>query len=191
MKKVILLLVTLSFIVAGCGSSDGDTEISGVINDHLGISPYIPETDYEIGIVILEYHPGFEDGDPRSVTVNYFEALEEIEPIDEDLKESWQESNPEGELIYGDLYMEPSVISLEIFPDGGLGELMDAETIEVAGHEIQYQFLEQGSDGRDSDTIFMNMHFDDMGYFVRYSVQSDDIEEAAKELAADIIENNS
>lgn len=37
----------------------------------------------------------------------------------------------------------------------------------------------------------MVMHFDDVSYSVRYSVQSDNIEEEAKEFAEDIIKNNS
>lgn len=190
MKKIILLFTILILIVTGCGSSDVETEVSGIINDQLGISPYIPETDFEIGTVILEYIPGFEDRDPRSAVVNYFDSLEEKEPIDEDLKESWQESNLERELIYGDLYMEPNAISLEIFPDG-VGTLVDSEIIEVAGLEIQYQFLERGIDGRNSDTVFMLIDFEDVGYQIMYNVKSDDIEEEAKELAEDIIENNS
>ena len=102
----------------------------------------------------------------------------------------WEENFPERELVYGTLYVEPAVITIGIYLAGEY-EMGDGQIIEIAGHEIRYLFLKQGTDGRDSDDIFMAMHFDDVTYFIRYSVQSDNIQEAAKELAEDIIKNNS
>lgn len=50
----------------------------------------------------------------------------------------------------------------------------------------KYSFLQ-----RESKVVFMDIYFDDISYSIRYSVQSENIEEEAKKLAEDIIKNNS
>ncbi|WP_368653316.1 hypothetical protein AB4Y30_16720 [Ornithinibacillus sp. 4-3] len=182
MKKLVFLFVLMVLVIAGCGKSEGVPEITELIDEHLNVSPYIPKIDHEIGTVTLEYIVGFEDGDPQSVNVEYKASLDE--KVDSELVEVWQEENPATEIIYGDLYMDPAVIVLTIFPEGA-GSIIDAEIIEIDGHEIEYLKTEEGL-----DIVHMNINFDDVGYSIQYAVESDDIDEAAKDFAEDIIKNN-
>lgn len=200
MKKVLLMLVAITFILVGCGKDDGESKVSGnkegetevseIIKEHLGISAYIPKTDYELGTVILVSHPTEKDLEPYNATISYFESLDELEGADEESIKHWKENNEGNELIYGELYAEPRLIFIEIYPPGV--DLLDLETIEIAGHEVQYQFLEGGKEGRDpgSNHVTMMINFEDVGYAITYSAQSDDIEAEAKRLAEDIIKNN-
>lgn len=86
---------------------------------------------------------------PVYATVNYYEPpLDELTPPDEETKEYFEEAFPEREVAYGTLYVEPSVISIEVYQDGfgGIGD--DVEIIDIAGHEVQYQFLKKEQMGK-------------------------------------------
>lgn len=80
--------------------------------------------------------------------------------------------------------MNPTAIIVTI-ATGGVGELMDAEQFEIDGQEVQYQYI-----SRESETVFILMNFDDIGYQIQYSADTEDIEEEAKEFAEEIIKNN-
>lgn len=193
MKRIILTFAAFVFVLAGCGNSNAETavsDVSEVFNDYLNISPYIPSTDYEIGAVIMEYRPGTEDQDPFHATINYYDSLGKLEELDDESKEWWKENTTERDLVYGDLYEDPSAISIEIYPAGKFGGMVDAGIIELAGHEVQYQSLKQGTSGRNSDHIFIAINFDDVSYVVQYNDQSENAEKNAKKLAENIIENN-
>src|SRR5699024_8916173 len=104
----------------------------------------------------------------------YFESLDDLQQVDEEMMEWWEEEFPERELLYGDLYVEGSTISIEVYRAGEFGGLAHADIIEIGGHEVQYDYLKKGTDGRDSNHVFMVMHFDDVIYSIRYSAHSDD-----------------
>lgn len=198
MKKMIGVLIAFVFVVTGCGttgSTNGgaDTsEVSAIINEHLGISPYIPETDYELGTVLLEYFPeGVRDEEPHKATISYFESLDELETLDEEMRKEFEENDPlNRKFLYGDMYLEGRIIFIEIYPEGI--NMQDGEVIDILGHDVQYVYYEKG-DGRDFDFVIMTINFDDVGYSIEYlnRGQSDNIQEEAKALAEDIIENNS
>lgn len=198
MKKIILVTLAFVFVLTGCVTSSGGaetTKVSEIINEHLGISPYIPETDYELGTVLLEYYPqlGSEEKEPHYATISYFESLDELEPADEETIKEFEENDPlNRKFLYGYLYLEGRIVFIEIFP--GQFEMLDeeVEVIDVLGHDIQYVYYEKG-DGRDLDMVRMTINFDDVGYRIEYlnRGQSDNIEEEAKKLAEDIINNNS
>lgn len=193
------LLVTLLIVIAACtnitAGKNSNEDISKIIHEHLGISPYVPETKYELGTVLLEYHPQFgsEEKEPLKATISYFESLDELEKADEEMVEWFEENDPLGrDLLYGDLYPQGRIIFIEIYP--GRIEMGDEEVedINVLGHDIQYVYYEKGG-GRDLDMVMMTINFDDVGYSIEYlnRGQSENIEEEAKELAEDIIKNNS
>lgn len=197
MKKVILVLVAFVFVMTGCGttgSTNGgaDTsEVSAIINEHLGISPYIPETDYKLGAVVLEHD--LVNLEPHYATINYYDSSGDLTEPDEETMASFEERFPERKVVYGTLYIESSVISIEVYPVDGLGGGMhdeDAEIIDISGHDVKYVYYKKG-DGRDLDFVVMAINFDDVGYRILYNVQSDNIEEEAKKLAEEIIKNNS
>lgn len=189
MKKVVLMLVAFFFLMTGCGttgSTNGGantSEVSEIINEHLGISPYIPEIDHELGAVILEHYMTTQE--PFYATINYFESLNGLTAATEEMMKQWKEDFPNRELVYGTLYVEPPIITIDIYPAGNY-KGSDGEIINIAGHEVQYSFIQ-----RESKTIFMDMHFDNVSYSIRYSVESDNIEKEAKKLAEDIIKSNS
>lgn len=203
MKKIFWVLIAFVFVMTGCGttgSTNGgaDTsEVSEIINEHLGISPYIPETDYELGTVLLEYHPlpepGSEEKEPLKATVSYFESLVDSEPADEEMMEWFEENDPlDRDLLYGNLYAKGRIIFIEVYPGQiNMGD-EEVEVIDILGHDIQYVYYGK-EDGRDLDMIMMTINFDDVGYSIEYlnRGQSDNMEEEAKALAEDIIENNS
>jgi len=191
-------IVLLLIIISACTninsdqSSNGDaetTEVSEIINEHLGISPYIPKTDYELGTVLLEFTPpGAEDPEPWKATISYFESLDDSEAADEEMIKEFEENDPlDRKFLYGNLYPEGRIIFIEVYPDGI--NMVDSEIIEIAGHDVQYEFLKE-EDGRDGNHVSMAINFEDVGYSIMYSVQSDNIEEEAKKLAEDIIKNN-
>lgn len=186
MRKV--LLVAMLVMLVSCGqSADKTADINEPIEDALGITPYLPETDYPIGLITIEYsqivdNGAMTKGDPSVAKVHYLMSTDEI--MDEEWKQAWEDKHPFEEIVYGDLYMDPTAIIVTIAPDG-VGELTDAELIEIDGKEVQYQYI-----SRDSETVFIAMNFDDIGYQIQYSADIEDIEEEAKAFAEEIIKNN-
>lgn len=186
MRKV--LLVAMLLMLVGCDqSTDKTVDINEPIEDALGITPYLPDTDYPIGLITIEYsqivdNGAMTKGDPSMAKVHYLMSTDEM--LDEDAKEAWEDNQSFEEIVYGDIYMDPVAIIMTIAPDG-VGELMDAELIEIDGHEVQYQFI-----SRETETVFIFMNFDDIGYQIQYSADTEDIEEEAKAFAEEIIKNN-
>jgi len=186
-KMIIAVLLPLSFLIAACNNSSAETdEMKQMIEDELGVSPYIPESD-SVGTMVLNYSPVLGDddepekGDPFNVVIEYKASTDE--KADEEMKEVWEERDPLRELIYGDLYMDPNTSKVTIFPEG-VGEMMDAEQIDIEGHEVQYQYIE-----RENGTVIMAMDFTDYGYMIEYYLIEGKTEEDAKAFAGDIVRN--
>lgn len=186
MKKYIVL--AMLFLLIGCGqSSNGNADISEKINDYLAITPYLPQTDYEIGTVIIQHSPQIENGEmtkgkPFTASISYH--VSQNEKVDEAFLEAWEKEHQFEEIIYGDLFMDQTAIIVTVAP-GGIGELGHAELIEIENHHVQYQYIE-----REPETVFILINFDDVGYQIQYSAGSSNIEEAAKAFAAEIIINH-
>lgn len=186
LKKYILIVML--FLLVGCGqSTSGSGDISEEINEYLGVTPYLPETDYPIGHVSIEYGPnpkaeddGPTKGEPINAQVEY--NISQDEKVDEKSLEEWEESNRQ-EVIYGDLYMDGAAIMVTIFKGDG-GEIKDADLIEIDGHEVQYQFIE-----RNTEAVIIRINFDGISYMIQYLAEENDIEEEAKEFAKEIISN--
>ncbi|WP_188208108.1 hypothetical protein [Alkalibacillus aidingensis] len=69
-----------------------------------------------------------------------------------------------------------------------VGDLNGAEILELEGQELQFHHNE--SIEREAEAVFMHINFEDLGYGIQYFVEENDIEEEAKALARDIIQNN-
>ncbi|RPF55876.1 hypothetical protein [Aquisalibacillus elongatus] len=184
MKKYLFLAAFC--LLVGCGQeANGNSEISKKINEELGITPYLPEVEYPIANVNVEYTPVIEDdevvnGDPWNAVVQYNISLDE--KVDEDFIRSWEENNPRKEIIYGELYKDPTAIIVNV--NGTQTNLESAETIEIEGHKVQFQHIE-----RESETVIMLIDFEDINYKILYFVDENDIQEEAKAFAKEIINN--
>ncbi|MUK87879.1 hypothetical protein GMD78_05630 [Ornithinibacillus sp. L9] len=171
-----LLLVMLFILLVGCKQGSVDSEdIKDRINEELGISPYIPKTDFPIGTVILSYDV---NGNPWSVDIEYVASKEE--PLDDEAVKQWEE-NELKKIIYGDLYYDESVIQVSIYKEGS-GTLADAELIEIDDREVQYQLVQE-------DLVVMAVDVEDYGYSIRYHLPGSESEEDAKSIVEDIIRN--
>ncbi|WP_027965122.1 membrane lipoprotein lipid attachment site-containing protein [Halalkalibacillus halophilus] len=191
MKKYLLLIVGILFL-AGCAQEETSVseaeDIKGEINEYLEIDPYIPDLDYPVGNVRIEYTTNMEDGEvikgePWRAIIEYNDSLEE--PVDENFKEEWEESNPLIEIIHGDLYMDEMIASVIILEGEVDGEGENAEVIEIEGHEVHIL----GPQGEDSDYVHLTFEVDDLNYLIQY-YEADDREGDAEELAREIIENS-
>ncbi|WP_100012110.1 hypothetical protein [Lentibacillus sediminis] len=186
MKKYLLLVVL--FVLAGCGQAYINTaEISGEIDEYLGVTPYLPELDYPIGHAHIEYNTTFEDGEPArgepwKATIEY--KVSQDEQVDDQFREAWEDEVPDREIIYGELYMDQSAVLLSVYKDEA-GTLQNAEVIEIVGHEVQYQHIQRGT-----EAVIMLINFEDIGYEIQYLVEEEDIEEEAKAFAEEIINNH-
>lgn len=186
MMQAIAPIVSL-FLLLNLAQPITETEkISQLLYDELGVIAYIPETDYPISHINIEHRMTFENeeikrGEPYQAHIEY--KLELGERLDEEFKQIWQEEWPLMETVYGDLYMGKTAINLTVAP-GGAGTLIDAEIIEIAGHHVQYQYLEREGD----QFVIMIINFDDVGYYIEYLVQTETIEEEAKAFAKKIID---
>ncbi|MGP4072042.1 hypothetical protein ACTWQB_05755 [Piscibacillus sp. B03] len=183
MKKIVFSLLLVLLI--GCGTSGGSEPLSDKINEQIGVKPYLPETEYPINLAIIEYRTVLEDGeqvkgDPLKARVEY--GVSQEEKVDQEFLESWKEQHPDLEIIHGNLYMDQTAIGLSISP-GGVGEMTNAEVIEIEGHEVDYQFIER----EETQPVIISINFEDVGYMIEYQAEEDDIEEEAKAFAADII----
>ncbi|GEL78353.1 hypothetical protein [Tenuibacillus multivorans] len=186
MKKYLLFVVL--FLLVSCGQeSSGTADISEKINEYLGVTPYLPETEYPIGHVHIEYSPKFQDGkvtrgDPFKATIEY--NLSQDERADETFKEAWEARDQFREIIYGELYEDQSAIVMNVY-NGGPGNLQGADVIEIDGHEVQYQHIQ-----RDLEVVVMLISIKGIGYEIQYLTEENDIEEEAKAFAKEIINNN-
>ena len=185
MRKYILILGFI--LLVGCSQEvSGDSDISKEINGYLGMTPFLPDVDYPMGHVYIEYSPIFEDGEPvkgepRQATVEYKVSLDE--KVNEEFRESWDEGNPLWEIIHGDLYEDDTAIIVNV--EDSEGHVQGAEIIEIEGHEVQYQHIE-----RETEAVFMHVNFEDISYGIHYLVAENDIEEEAKAFAKEIINNH-
>ncbi|MFA1822024.1 hypothetical protein ACDX78_17870 [Virgibacillus oceani] len=186
-KFIIAVLLLMSFFIAACNQTSAETdEMKQIIEDELGVSPYIPEGD-SVCTMVLNYSPVLADdgesekGGSFKVEIEYKASTDE--KVDEEMKEVWEERDPLREIIYGDLYMDPNTSKVTIFPDGA-GEITDAEHLEIEGHEVQYQHID-----RESGTVIMAMDFADYSYMIEYYLIEGKTEEDAKAFAKDIIRN--
>ncbi|MFD1029846.1 hypothetical protein [Metaplanococcus flavidus] len=193
------LLFIVAGVLAGCGQSEkaegngsaeeiNDTEvIQQAISEELDVEAYVPKhDDYPATFAAVEYHFMLEGGEevvrdePKQATVTYQESTEELfEGID---VEAWEEEN-RSEVLYGDFYLSSSAVTLNIFPEGG-ATLSGSELIEIAGQEVQYQFIENEADG----SVIMFFEAGGVGYSLYYLLIDGQTEEDAKGFAQEIID---
>ncbi|SDN63401.1 hypothetical protein [Alkalicoccus daliensis] len=190
--KTLFSLFVLLLLISACGteSSSGNQELEQIINEELGIEPFIPEYEpYPIGIATINYHTEVENreavqGEPSGAGVSYLTSKEEELDLDEDLKNEWEDKQRK-KLIYGDFYQDPVVIDLTVYK-GSVGSVNEAEVVEIEGHEVQYQYLER----EHNDYVVYAMDFDSFGYMIIYHLVDGRTEEDATEFVSDIIVNN-
>lgn len=189
MKKCrIIVALSLFVLLIGCsqGTSDSETEIvQEKVNEVLGINPYIPQTDFPFGSLLIGYEMDTEEGevttgDPMQAEIIYYFSKDE--PLDEEMKKAWGDERKE--LVYGDLYLDNTAIQMTI-SKGVVGELAGAESIEIDGHEVQYQVINE-----EMDVVVMGMDFDGYGYTIQYFLLEDETKEDAIAFAEEIINNN-
>ncbi|RHW35299.1 hypothetical protein [Oceanobacillus profundus] len=189
MKKYrVIVALSLFVLLISCsqGTSDSETDVvQEKINDVLGINPYIPQTDFPFGSLLIGYEMETEEGevktgDPMQAEVIYYFSKDE--PLDEEMKKAWGDDRKQ--LIYGDLYLDNTAIQMTI-SKGRVGELAGAECIEVDGHEVQYQVVNE-----ELDVVIMGMDFNGYGYTIQYFLLEDETEEDAIAFAKEIIHNN-
>lgn len=189
MKKYsIIVALSLLVLLISCsqGTSDSETEVvQEKINEILGINPYIPQTDFPFGSLLIGYEMDTEEGevstgDPMQAEVIYYFSKDA--PLDEEMKKAWGDERKE--LVYGDLFLDNTAIQMTI-SKGGIGEMMDAESIEIDGHEVQYQVINE-----ELDVVIMGVDFDGYGYTIQYFLLEDETEEDAIAFAEEIINHN-
>lgn len=189
MKKYrVIVALSLFVLLISCsqGTSDSETDVvQEKINDVLGINPYIPQTDFPFGSLLIGYEMETEEGevktgDPMQAEVIYY--FSKNEPLDEEMKKAWGDDRKQ--LIYGDLYLDNTAIQMTI-SKGRVGELAGAESIEVDGHEVQYQVVNE-----ELDVVIMGMDFNGYGYTIQYFLLEGETEEDAIAFAKEIIHNN-
>ncbi|HSI66070.1 MAG TPA: hypothetical protein VK947_01565 [Planococcus sp. (in: firmicutes)] len=186
MKKLMMTLILVPTLLAGCGADATSSGIETRINDELGVDAHVPQTfDYPIGIASIEYGFHMEDGDvvlddPFFANIQYQLATEEpFEGID---REAWEEEH-RSEIIYGDFYQEPSVVSMRISKDS-FGSIIDAGTQTISGHVVQYQFLQRDA----NDIVIIGFDIENVGYLLNYQLIDGQTEEDAQAFASEIIE---
>ncbi|MBU9722212.1 MULTISPECIES: hypothetical protein [Bacillaceae] len=172
----------------GSNNATSDTElIRQKINEEFGVSPLIPEHDeYTIGNVTVNYSilngvGDSNDEKPRSVEIHYLVSTNNM--LDQNLIDEWGSAGTQ-EIIFGDLYLDEVAISIEVFK-GGYGEIQGAETIEINGQPIQYQFVES-----DIDVAIVGINFDDFGLMIQYNLYHGETEEDIKSFISKLIEKN-